>query len=220
MARKEARKVRGIYEKVSGSGVWWVRYSDATGRIRREKAGLKQAAETLYRKRKTEVLQGKKLPEKLRHANVSFDEIARDALEYKGHESHRNDKWNMESLLGWFGGRAAADITPQEIDGNLADLSEEGRAPATVNRYRALLSLVYSVACRNGKVSVNPARLVRLRKENNARIRFLRTDKDNDEETKIREKIRLLCPEQEPEFDLALHTGMRRGEQYRLRSKT
>lgn len=114
MAKREHRKQRGVYEKVPGSGTWWVRYSDSTGRIRREKAGLKQAAETLYRKRKTEVLQGKKLPEKLRHANVSFDEIARDALEYsranKGHESYRNDKWNMETLRDWFGGRAAADV--------------------------------------------------------------------------------------------------------------
>ena len=47
MARKEAKKVRGIYEKDPGSGGWWIRYSDATGRIRREKAGLKQTAEAL-----------------------------------------------------------------------------------------------------------------------------------------------------------------------------
>ena len=33
----------------------------------------------------------------------------------------------------------------------------------------------------------------------------------------VRGKIRELYPEHEPEFDLALHTGMRRGEQYRLR---
>jgi len=32
---------RGIYEKVPGSRVWWIRYADAAGRIRREKAGVK-----------------------------------------------------------------------------------------------------------------------------------------------------------------------------------
>ena len=63
MAKKEAKKVRGIYEKFPGSGVWWIRYAGPDGRIRREKIGLKAAAFTLYRKRKTEVLQGKKLPE-------------------------------------------------------------------------------------------------------------------------------------------------------------
>ena len=81
MARKEAKKVRGIFEKIPGSGVWWIRYSDATGRIRREKAGLKQTAETLCRKRKTEVLQGKKLPE-ARKRVVSFEELAKDTLAY------------------------------------------------------------------------------------------------------------------------------------------
>ena len=52
MAKKEAKKIRGIYEKEPRSGVYWIRYADATGRIHREKAGLKQTASTLYRKRK------------------------------------------------------------------------------------------------------------------------------------------------------------------------
>jgi len=47
---------RGIYEKVHGSNVWWVRYADSAGSIRREKAGVKSAAIKLYQKRKTEVL--------------------------------------------------------------------------------------------------------------------------------------------------------------------
>ena len=34
---KQETKQRGIYEKVRGSGEWWVRYADATDRIRREK---------------------------------------------------------------------------------------------------------------------------------------------------------------------------------------
>ncbi|HUZ47717.1 MAG TPA: hypothetical protein VMW54_13860, partial [Terriglobia bacterium] len=48
---KTRRKVRGIYEKMPGSDVWWIRYADSMGRIRREKAGPKGAAITLYRKR-------------------------------------------------------------------------------------------------------------------------------------------------------------------------
>src|SRR3972149_7621767 len=104
MARKEAKKVRGIYEKAPGSGVWWIRYSDATGRIRREKAGLKQTAETLYRKRKTEVLQGKKLPEARRRV-VGFGELIDDTLVYsQAHKrSYKDDKWRFEKLRKHFG---------------------------------------------------------------------------------------------------------------------
>ena len=68
-------------------------------------------------------------------------------------------------------------------------------------------------AVRNGKVPSNPVRQAKPRKENNERVRFL----DEKEETKLREKIKELCPEREPEFDLALHPGMKRGEQYGLR---
>ena len=85
-------KQHGIYEKVGGSDVWWIRYVDADGRYRREKAGTKSMAIDLYRKRKTEALQGRKLPERLRRRVVLFDEIAQDALAYsKAHKRTYDD---------------------------------------------------------------------------------------------------------------------------------
>jgi integrase len=206
-----------VYEKFPDSGVWWIRYADVTGHIRREKAGTKSAALTLYRKRKTEILEGKKLPENLRRANVAFEEIARDALEYscttKVREAYRIDRWHMETLLRWFRNHSASDLNPQEIERRLNELAAEGRKPATVNRYRTLLSLTFSLAVRNGKLDSNPVRLVKRRKENNERVRFL----DDEEESELRAKIRESHSRHAAEFDLALHTGMRRGEQYGLR---
>jgi len=214
---KRRRNPRGVFEKVPGSGVWWICFWDAQGRKRREKAGTKSAALLLYRKRKQEALEGRKLPEKLRRPAVPFVEIARDALEYsrttKVPDAYRIDLWHMETLLAWFRERTAEEITPLDIERKLAGLAEEGRKPATVNRYRALLSLVFSLAVRNGKLAANPLRQVKRRKENNERVRFL----DEQEESALRQKIRELCPDCEPELDLALHTGLRRGEQYRLR---
>jgi integrase len=215
---KARRNPRGVYEKFPGSGQWWICYVDSSGRYRREKAGSKSAAMSLVDKRRTEALQGKKLPETLRRAVVSFPEIARDALEYsKAHKvpaAARADGWHMDTILGWFRERAAADVLPQDIERRLSELGEEEELkPATLNRYRALLSLTYSIAMRNGKVSLNPARLVRLRQENNARVRFLSAE----EEKALRSKIRETYSDGEAEFDLALHTGLRRGEQYRLR---
>ncbi len=211
------KKQRGIFEKVPRSGIWWVRYTDAAGRYHREKAGTRSAARALYLKRKNEALEGRKLPEKLRRAPASFREIVNDALEYsrqnKAHAAYRADKWHKRIVLEWFGERSADGVSAQDIEVRLEGLAAQGRKPATLNRYRAFLSLIYRLAVRNGKAAVNPARMVRQRKENNSRVRFLTPE----EEKNLRGKIRSLCPEREPEFTLALHTGMRRSEQYGLR---
>lgn len=206
---------RGIYEKAPGTGVWWVRYADATGRIRREKAGTKSSALTLYRKRKTESLQGKKLPENLRTPMVSFVQLAREALAYsKVHKhSYGDDLIRMERLLSRFRDCKADSITAQELEQHLAQTAEElNWAPATVNRYRALISLVFRLGIESGKVKENPARLVKHRQENNARIRWLSAD----EEVRLRAVVSATCPEHMAELDLALNTGLRLSELYGL----
>jgi site-specific recombinase XerD len=211
----EDRKLRGIYERQPGSKIWWIRYADTTGRIRREKAGTRGAAIKLYQKRKTEVLQGKKLPENLRAPMVGFAELAKDALAYsKAHKrSYGDDVIRMEKVLSSYRGRSAESITPRELERFLAENAEENDwAPATINRYRALLSLVYRLGIENGKVKENPARLVKHRQENNARVRWL----SNEEEVRLRTYIQNTYSEHIPELDLALHTGMRLGEMYSL----
>jgi integrase len=84
--------------------------------------------------------------------------------------------------------------------------------PATFNRYKALISLVYRLGIENGSVKVNPAKAVKTRTENNARIRFL----SKEEEMRLRERVVHEFPARLPELDIALHTGMRRSEQYGL----
>lgn len=204
------QKIRGIYERTSGN--WWIRYADSTGKIRREKAGARNIAIALYRKRKTEILQGKKLPESLRQRAVLFSEIAADTLEYsKGHKlSHRIDNSRMKTLLVWIGERAAESVTPQEIE-RWQSVQQRDAAwkPSTVNRYRSLLSLTYRLALKNGKVIQNPVRLVPMLREDNSRIRWL----SQAEETCLREHV---STDNVPELDLALATGLRSGEMYGL----
>jgi integrase len=204
---------RGIYEKEPGSDVWWIRYADTTGRIRREKVGKKKKAIDLYSVRKTDVLYGKKFPESMRASNIKFEELSKDTLEYsKTHKaSYRMDKSRMAFLVKEFGQRPAASITPQDIEKWFAaDLSEH--SPATVNRYRALLSLVFRQGIRNRKVTANPARLVKQRPESRGRVRWLQAD----EETRLRTVMEAHYPHRIPELDLALNTGIRRGEQYAM----
>lgn len=211
-------KVKGVFEKEPG--VWYIRYADASGKIRREKAGAKNVAVKLVDKRRSEILQGKKLPESLRQRAVTFSELSKDALEYsKMHKrSHRDDIHRMKKLTGWIGDRAAQSVTPQEIERWLSvqtkaatkTTAKKALMPATLNRFRALLSLTYRLGMQNGKVITNPARMVRQRRENNARERYLLAE----EETRLRTAIETRWPERIPELDIALNTGMRRGEQY------
>jgi integrase len=70
-----------------------------------------------------------------------------------------------------------------------------------------------SFGVRTGKLSANPVRNVRAFRESDYRIRFL----DAEEEKALRTAIRSESAEYEPELDLALHTGIRRGEQFGLK---
>ena len=194
----------------------------ATGKIRREKVGNKGAASKLVAKRKTGVLEGKKLPENFRARAVTFNELGDDALEWaKAHKrTWQDDKIRLRPMREGFGDRPAESITPQDIERWFATQgvsrakfgNHKGKKwkPATLNRYKALLSMLYRQGIKNRKVSINPAREVERRRENNARDRYLLTH----EEAALRDAMTELAPERLPELDIALHTGMRRGEQY------
>src|SRR5437762_10511288 len=50
---------KGIFERLPGSGVWWVRYKDHNHREHREKVGPKGLAVKVYAKRVAQVAEGK-----------------------------------------------------------------------------------------------------------------------------------------------------------------
>ena len=216
---------RGIYEKIPGSNVWWVRYADSAGRIRREKAGVKSAAIKLYQKRKTEILEGKKLPEQLRGRVVRFAEIADDAVAYvkANNQGQQFDAYRIGRLKDEFG-NYAAEIPVEDLR---RWFSEQDWQPGTHNPYKSTLSLMFRLAIENKKASTNPARLLKRKREDNGRVRFLnqlapaKTEAEYlkphaDEESRLRAVILADYPAHMPEFEIALHTGMRPSEQYGL----
>jgi site-specific recombinase XerD len=210
---KQEKKVRGVFEKVPGSNVWWVQYFDAQGRRRREKAGLKSSAIVLYRKRKTEALEGKKLPEKLRARAVKFSELAEDALEYckANNLGQQFDGYRIGRLAEEFGAR------PAELP--IEDLrrwfTEQEWKPGMFNRYKSMLSLIYRLGMEHGKITSNPAKLLKRKQEDNGRVRFL-GQHSPEEESKLRAAIAAAAAVHMAEFEIALHTGMRPSEQYGL----
>jgi integrase len=229
---KEAMKTktRGIFEKIVGSKIWWIRYTDGSGRYRRERVGPYSLAEKLLAKRRAEAIQGKKLPETLRRRSISFSEIAADALAYSKvfKRSWTDDESRMKVLLEWFGNRDAESITTSEMEQKLSDATRSnGWAASTHNHYRSLLMLVYREARRADKVQVNPARDVRHRREDNSRVRYLNqfepfpTDIEylkpyTTEEGRLRAVVEHEYPQHMPELDLALSTGLRMSSMYGL----
>ncbi len=204
---------RGIFERVPGSGIWWIHWYDGEGRRHREKVGTKSAAIALYRKRKTQALEGKKLPEKLRRRVVCFSELAEDARDYckANNLGSQFDGYRIGRLAEEFGNR------PAELP--IEDLrqwfNEQEWKPGTFNRYKSMLSLIYRLGIENRKISANPAKLLKRKWEDNGRVRYL-NQYGPDEENRLRAAIKAKYKSHMPEFEIALHTGMRPSEQYGL----
>src|SRR5271170_6581390 len=110
--------IRGVYEKKPGSGIWWIRWTDAQGQLHREKAGRKSDAKTLVDKRRTETLQQRKLPEQFR-AKLTFGTLCDDAVEHSKATNDDKVTYDLELKIGRlrpiFGSRDANTITKQEI---------------------------------------------------------------------------------------------------------
>ena len=202
---------RGIFKR---GHVWYIRYSQNHRLVAEAVGPSKSLALKAYQKRKLEVAEGRFFPKRRR--DVLFDEILTDAIARARERfekkyplrKFRAGRYNI--VAGWFKGRTAASLTPQEISGKIMANS---KAPATFNRYRVAISHAYKLAVENKKVAENPARLVKLLAENNERVRWL----DPEEERSLRHVMQAWWPKREPELDLALHTGLRWAEQYSLR---
>jgi len=210
----EQRMERGVFQKAD-SQTYWIRYVDSGGRYRREVAGSYSQAKKLLDKRRGEAVAGKKLGN-LRARTILFKEIGDDALEYSRayRRSYRDDKSRMTKLVEMFGNSPANDLNGHAMEQRLnAVAKSEGWAASTFNHYRSLLMLVYREALRAGKVTENPARAIRHRREDNSRVRFLDREPDGEYERLIT-VVRNDYPEHLAEVIFSLNTGLRLGSQY------
>lgn len=210
--KKNAKLPRGIYP--GKDGWYWIRYADQFGQIHREKGSpyLGTARERLERRR-DEVRSGRFFPEKVKARAVLFGEVAAEYIKLAKarKRSWRDDEDHLENLKA-LRGEPVADLTPGRIEAAINLIAEErGWSPATFNRHKSTVSGVFRHAIAAEHCKFNPAREVKKRKEENTRVRYL-TD---DEEAALMEVIRKKSPECEAEVLTALHSGMRRSEQYR-----
>jgi len=221
MPRKPKQdKHKGVFEKVKGSGIWWIRYTNETGKRVTAKVGTFSTAAKAYDQRTTEIRLGFLLPVS-RRRGTKFSELVTDAIKFseKHHRATMDFKQRVELALPAFGDRIAESITTRELQDWVDEMAEEREwSGGTQNRFKSSLSTVFREGMRAGKVSVNPARLIRRSKESLGRVRFL----SYEEEARLRKVIALNLPgrindEGESAFaqlDVALHTGMRKSEQF------
>src|SRR5215472_12855337 len=192
------KRVRGVFQKVPGSGVYWIRYTDGDGKLRREKAGTKSAAKILVEKRRTEVLEGIKLPKNLRARRVFFGELCDDYLAYaKANNLGKDvDSYRIAKLKAAFGTQAAG-IPIADLRAWFAEQSWEA---GTFNRYRTVLALIFKLGMENQKMDANPAKLLKRHREPDGRVRFL-NQYEPDEEVRLRAAVAKYFLEHMPELD-------------------
>ncbi|MFQ5842626.1 MAG: tyrosine-type recombinase/integrase [Thermodesulfobacteriota bacterium] len=203
----------GLFEKVKGSGEWWIRYADQYSHIHREKVGPKSLAQKAYEKRKTDIREGKFFPEKLgQRRDMLFRDVAKLYLEDHSKVNKRSyptDCYNMRRLTQTFGEKALSEIGPQDVEKFKARLKKEVSI-ATTNRHLGLLTGVFNKAIEWKKTDKNPFKKVKKFKENNERVRYLAEEEES--------RLQVVFPEEHwSKVEIAYNTGLRRGEQFNLR---
>jgi len=210
-------KLAGIFERPPASGTYWISYTDNEGKRRREKSGTKlPAAVELLAQRKKQVKRGDDIQPRQRRV-WTFRRLAEDAIRHKelrlAESTIATDKSRLKQLLELIGSTRFDRLTPKRIEEVLAELKRSERSSSTVNRYRSFISTVFTYAIKTNRISMNPVTKVGRYKENEPRVRWMRPE----EEKRLRAEF--VADEHEWEFDLALYTGMRRGEQFFLEWK-
>jgi integrase len=213
-------------------GVYWIDYY-VDGHRKRERIGPdKRLAETVLRKRKVAIAEGKFL-DKQRPVTTTFDELA-DAYwrwirpdEAAGVPLRKRswkscDRYALSQLQAYFGGQPLTAITPALVEQyrtwRRATISRHHRLirPSTVNRELECLKRMFNVARRGlmvlkgGVPSENPVAFVSKEREHNERDRVL----SPEEFSRVVEAAEAWL---KPILLVAYHTGMRQGEIRTLR---
>jgi integrase len=191
------------------SPVWWVSYTDPSGKRVRRTTGTtnKKEAEALEAKWKLEVHQALKWGIALTH---TFDELMLQYLKEVERRSAERDHYNLKNLYPFFTGRVMEELSASDVREYINHRRVKGVGPATINREIGLLSAAINHAKREWEwVLPNPVEGRRL-SEPSGRVRWL---------TRAQAEALIKAARSLPRASwlldfimLGLNTGMRRGE--------
>jgi|SRR6187402_480437 len=237
--------VKGVYQREDDpSGGWYARVR-INGKLVKKAFGDDRAAAISYVEKVRTLRRAgeghiptsakgvpktaKELESSVSRSSLPLSELCDDLLLHiqsrpNVYKDQRNPPYRIGLIRRTFGDRPAESIRPYEISDWLDSL---GKAPATVNRYKVTFSSIYRYGKQRDKIQVNPAREVPQQKLNNGVIRFLKPEEERRLRAVLQRAVEECGPRNERrekrlmhriyELDIALGTGMRKGEQYGLR---
>jgi len=178
------------------------RYAGSIGPVSRT-----LAKEELSR-RKAAAIEGRLNPIRGRRSPL-FKDFSEEFIQHKQSTlrptSASRIEQSLKPLKERFGLKRLKDISAFEIEKYRRDRKKARKADATINRELQALRHLFNMAIAWGKAQTNPMKGVKLRREENTRLRFLTEDEE--------EKLSKACGESLWDIVVvALNTGFRRGE--------
>jgi site-specific recombinase XerD len=220
--KHEYEKVRGVFERVKGSGIWWVEHWP-NGKRQLKKVGSHEDAVNQKKIFEAEKIHKQVFPEALIIAPVKFKELCEDAKAFtkkNGDSSKGNIATHIKVALPIFGEREATSIKTSEWKAFLEE-EEDERAweNETYNKYVTTYRMIYRIAIEEHddkpKVLLNPLKAVKRYKSDNSKPRFL----EEDEAERFRSVITTRWPQHWAAFQYARNTGFRAHAQFHLEWK-
>jgi integrase len=193
-------------------------------RVRRFAGWSKEEARTYLGKLRLAAKEGKLeeliKPEKMK--GDIFGVYARallDSAEWKAKRSASRNELSLKHLNRVFKDTRLSEVSPGLVRKYITERREDGVSPATINRELSLLKSILYAAEYDGLVASNPIRGRRVKKleENNSREKLILDLNLTDED--LRRLVDSAVPHFKPILEIALVTGMRRGEILKMKWK-
>jgi excisionase family DNA binding protein len=204
-----------LRENPGGSKSWGIEYRDENGKRKQiviPNAQSRVDAVIALNKRVREVfnLQNDIVqPKKIKFGEYADLYLKDYAMMAK--KSGKTDEFRLKRMKEFFKNIELRKITPLLIQKFRTERLNEGVAKITTNREVALLKKMFSMAIDDGYLEQNPAKKIKLYSElDTVRDRVL----SDEEEPKLFSE---LAEHMKPFILSALHTGMRRGELFKLK---
>jgi integrase len=207
------RKDRGLLSKKDSTGkaLWYVRLYHEGKERRFGSFKNKTDARDFYEKAKQEQKQGRFFPERYQHGGyVLVEEVLTRHAETTTVKNQAAEQHYMAWWKERLKGLRLNHVNAAVIEEAQRILLAKNLAPQTALHYCKSLRYVLNKAVRDGQLDRNPFARVQLVKVQNGKTRFL----SPDEETRL---LEVLGPIYGPWARLAILTGLRLGEQFRLR---